>query len=228
MVDFRKKTIGPKDAFGAVLRRRRESLGATLGTVAKKIGIQRHYLAALEEGRYGELPGVVYGKSFVRVYGAFLGLSVAPLLRAFADEYTLVRVTRAPKKEAPIHDASLQALITPFRMRVALAASLFLILGLYFGGEVAQVLRAPTLTVVSPDDQLVTHATDVRVAGTVDEHASLMVNDVLVNHEQGVFTAIVPLEEGMNVIHIRAFRRHGKETTIVRNVLRSPQGISLK
>jgi len=51
MVDFRKKTLGPKDAFGSIFRRRREEAGVSLGAAAKKTGIPRHYLSALEEGR---------------------------------------------------------------------------------------------------------------------------------------------------------------------------------
>lgn len=227
MVDFHKKTIGPKDAFGCIFRRRRESMGMTLGTVANRTGVPRHYLSALEEGRYGELPGFVYGKSFVRVYGAFLGLSVAPLLRAFVDEHTLVRATRSMKKQ-PIKEKPMRIFITPFRVRSFLAGILLLILGVYMGGEVIRFVRPPTLTILNPEDRSVTMESEVRVIGNVDPHAILTVNDVAVNNEEGNFSVRVPVAVGMNTIQVRASRRHGRETTAVRSVIRNASGISLK
>ncbi len=227
MVDFRKKTIGPKDAFGAIFRRRREEAGMSLGAAAKRTNIPRHYLAALEEGRYSELPGFVYGKSFVRVYGAFLGLSVAPLLRAFVDEYTLVRATRGTKKELK-KAKPVRVFITPFRVRSFLAGLLVLMLGVYMGGELLQFIRPPALSIVSPEDELITNASEVRVIGNVDPKAALTVNDVAVNNEEGNFSVLVPMHVGVNTIYVRASRRHGKETTVTRNVIRNANGISLK
>lgn len=228
MVDFRKKTIGPKDALGSLFRRRREKLGLTLGTVAKRTNVPRHYLSALEEGRYSDLPGVVYGKSFIRVYGTVLGLSVAPLLRAFTDEYTMVKATQrvhdAPKHKAPF----VRVLITPLRVRMGLAAVIVLLLGAYIGGEVAQFVRSPSLVVQTPEDQLVTTAPHIVVTGTVDSRASLTVNDMAVGNEEGKFTARVALEQGMNTVRVRAFRRHGKDTVVMRSVIRQGEGISLK
>ncbi|MDO8581993.1 MAG: helix-turn-helix domain-containing protein [bacterium] len=227
MVDFRKKTIGPKDAFGSIFRRRREEMGMTLGTAAKQTGVPRHYLSALEEGRYGELPGFVYGKSFVRVYGSFLGLSVAPLLRAFVDEYTLVRATRSIKKQSKVEKSPF-IFITPFRVRCFLAGALVLVLAVYMGGELVRFVRPPTLTIMSPEDQLITNAPTVQVAGSVDPNAVLTVNDVAVNNEEGNFSVLVPITVGVNTINVRASRRHGKETAVVRNVIRNASGISLK
>ncbi len=227
MVDFHTKTLGPKGAFGSIFRRRREGTGMTLGAAAKQTGVPRHYLSALEEGRYSDLPGFVYGKSFVRVYGAFLGLSVAPLLRAFVDEYTLVRATRGIKRKLKTEKPA-RAFITPFRVRCFLAGSLALVLGIYMGGELIRFVRPPALTIMSPEDELITIASAVRVAGSVDPKAVLTVNDVSVNNEEGNFSVLVPMNVGVNTIHVRASRRHGKETRVVRNVIRNASGISLK
>lgn len=227
MVDFRKKTIGPKNAFGSIFRRRREGTGMTLGTAAQQTGVPRHYLAALEEGRYSELPGFVYGKSFVRVYGAFLGLSVAPLLRAFVREYTLVRAAHGIKKQSKT-EKPVRVFISPFRVRCFLAGALVFVLGIYMGGELIRFVRPPALTIMSPEDELITTASAVRVSGSVDPKAVLTVNEVAVNNEEGNFSVLVPMTVGVNTISVRAFRRHGKETRAVRNVIRNASGISLK
>lgn len=196
----------------------------TLGAAAKRTNIPRHYLAAIEEGRYNDLPGMVYGKSFVRVYGALLKLSVAPLLRAFVDEYTAVNAAR--RSALPIATPPARFSITPFRVRMTLASILLLVLAVYFGGEVVAFVRPPHLAVESPNDQLTTTAPTVRVAGSVDSRASLTINDRIVNNDKGYFSASIPLAQGVNTLTIRAFRRHGREHTAQRTVIRNPSEIS--
>ena len=59
---------------GAELRHARERLGWTVAQVAESLRIRQPYLAAIEEGRLGELPGNAYAMGFVRTYATALGL----------------------------------------------------------------------------------------------------------------------------------------------------------
>lgn len=194
----------------------------SLLAASKATGIARHYLSALEEGRYNALPGVVYGKSFVRVYGALLRLSVAPLLRAFVHEYTMTHVAQG--KSINRQRTTMQrprVVITPRAVRFALIGAVLAIFGFYFGGEILQFVRPPMLVVVMPLDETTTTASSILVQGEVEARAALMVNERVMNHTDGRFQAFVPLENGMNIIRVRAYRRHGKETVVERKVLRS-------
>src|SRR5262245_41150059 len=52
----------------------RERKGVDLYRAERDTKIRARYLAALERGEYGELPGDVYTKGFLRNYAVYLGL----------------------------------------------------------------------------------------------------------------------------------------------------------
>ena len=68
---------------GEELRDARLALGATLDEVADELRINRRYIAALEEGRAGDLPGPAYALGFIRSYATALGLDAADLVRRY-------------------------------------------------------------------------------------------------------------------------------------------------
>lgn len=59
---------------GEQLRERRKQLGHSLEDVQSATKIRRLYLEAIEADRFGDLPGPVYARGFIRSYGNFLGL----------------------------------------------------------------------------------------------------------------------------------------------------------
>ncbi len=82
---------------------------------------------------------------------------------------------------------------------------------------------APTLTVLSPADNLITNVNTVTVSGTtVDAQGSeitLTVNDETVTvADDGTFTTTVSLTEGENTITIVSTDEGGKATTVTRTV----------
>jgi cytoskeleton protein RodZ len=74
------------EGIGEILRRRRESYGQDLPTVAAQLHIRLAYLRAVESGRFKDLPGMAYAAGFVRSYGDYLGLDGEELVRLFREE----------------------------------------------------------------------------------------------------------------------------------------------
>ena len=70
---------------GDELREARLALGISLEAMAEQLRINRRYLAALEEGRVGDLPGMAYGIGFVRSYAQAMGLDAPALVRRFRE-----------------------------------------------------------------------------------------------------------------------------------------------
>ena len=70
---------------GDELREARLALGISLEDMAEQLRINRRYLAALEDGRVGELPGLAYGTGFVRSYAQAMGLDAPALVRRFRE-----------------------------------------------------------------------------------------------------------------------------------------------
>jgi len=81
--------------FGDRLRAEREKRSIGLEEISSSTKIRKTYLEALERNEFGELPGEVFNKGFVRAYAEFLGTDPEPLLRAYTRELR-VRTTSEP------------------------------------------------------------------------------------------------------------------------------------
>ena len=64
----------------------RERKGVDLYRAERDTKIRARYLAALEAGDYGELPGAVYTKGFLRNYALYLGLDPEDVIRQWRRE----------------------------------------------------------------------------------------------------------------------------------------------
>jgi cytoskeletal protein RodZ len=90
--------------LGAMLRKRREAMGATLAEVEAATKIRQKYLAALEADEWQLLPGEVVGRGFLRNYAAYLGLDATEMIerrRAVADP-SLASVLATTSAGAPL------------------------------------------------------------------------------------------------------------------------------
>ncbi len=70
---------------GEELRDARLALGVSLEEMADELRINRRYLAAVEEGRVRDLPGIAYATGFVRSYAQILGLDAPEMVRRFRE-----------------------------------------------------------------------------------------------------------------------------------------------
>ena len=84
-VDWRamERETTPGRAVGRLLRDQREARGLTVTDIEKKIRIRRHYVEALEAGRFDLLPGAAYIPAFLRAYATHVGLEPEKVLTAY-------------------------------------------------------------------------------------------------------------------------------------------------
>ncbi len=71
---------------GEELSRVRRERDIDLETVARELHIQIHYLTAIEEGRFDQLPGDAYARGFLRAYADYLDLDSDQLLASFGRD----------------------------------------------------------------------------------------------------------------------------------------------
>ena len=76
-------------AFCEELREARNRGGYSIADAAHVLRIQEHYLEALEEGRFDQIPGTTYAIGFLRSYSGFLGLDPDEIVDAFKREQGL-------------------------------------------------------------------------------------------------------------------------------------------
>jgi hypothetical protein len=64
------------------LRRARAARGEALDALSRRTGLRVHHLRAIEDGRFGDLPPGIYGRSAIRAYAAAYGLDADAVLTA--------------------------------------------------------------------------------------------------------------------------------------------------
>ncbi|MGQ0664483.1 MAG: RodZ domain-containing protein [Pseudomonadota bacterium] len=78
--------LSPSAGVGEVLRAARLKHNLSLREVSARLRIRRVFLAAIEDGRFEDLPGRTYAVSFVRAYAGLLGLDRQEIVRGFKSE----------------------------------------------------------------------------------------------------------------------------------------------
>lgn len=92
--------------LGDRLRRAREARGLSLDQVEEITKIRRRYLEALEEEDFGQLPGEVFVRGFLRNYAVALGLDAEETLAA-AGRQVAAPVVPAQDVHQPLLDEPL-------------------------------------------------------------------------------------------------------------------------
>ena len=89
----------PMESLGNDLKSARTKRNISLETIADETRINLSYLRLLEEGRYGDLPGGMYNRAFLRTYCEYLGLDAKSFLQRYEDE-TASSSEKTPKSRA--------------------------------------------------------------------------------------------------------------------------------
>jgi len=74
------------ETLGERLKKVREGRGLDLREVEAALNVRGQYLECLEEGNYKDLPGEVYVKNFLKVYGVFLGMEGEEIIEQYEKE----------------------------------------------------------------------------------------------------------------------------------------------
>lgn len=85
-IDQTAQTPQEATSVGQFLKYTRLGQHKDLELVSKVLCIRTHYLKAIEEDDYKELPPVPYGMGFVRSYAAYLGLNAERLVQCYKEE----------------------------------------------------------------------------------------------------------------------------------------------
>ncbi len=204
---------------GQILRETREAKFYTLEDVAKATKIRYELLEALENDNYNKLPPQTFVQGFIKNYAKFLRLDPEKLLAVFRREFS-------EKKHKPyIMDAFAKPTPNPgFRITPGkvLWVVIFLIVMIFFGYlwmQYRQFVGAPTLTIISPADQMTTDSQTITVEGKTDPEIKVSVNsqDIPVS-SAGTFKEDVTLSSQANKINITAVSKFGQKTSVERTV----------
>ena len=88
---------------GLYLASMREAAGVTLQQISDSTKISKTFLAAIEEGRFQELPGGVFARSYIRQYADAIGCDPDPILKSLEPPPPVVE---APARKSSHREAA--------------------------------------------------------------------------------------------------------------------------
>ncbi len=219
MVSFCSKKLEAAPTISELLKSAREEQNIHLKIAAEALQLSPKYLQALEDGHFQYFPGEIYIKNFIKKYASYLNLNGCELLQKYLETQQICLQQKIGKKESikKLWRNCTNALIFLRQSFVALvAATLIFYIGLEFSG----IFKAPTLTISSPEEGMITSDADIEVSGLTLPETKVQINGTeTVSNDAGNFQEKVSLNVGTNKIVVTAFKKHGKSTSIIRNVI---------
>ncbi len=211
--------VTPKN-LGEKLRTLRRSQAVSLEMMEKLTRVRKHYLEALEWGRYEILPDPLYTRNFIRSYARALGADETYFLELYEEESgrtDLLDPHRMPRER--VRKGSF-FVWTHVLSGLAVASFAVAILG-YLGYQASHLLAPPNVIVLNPTDQSEVGSALLPVKGSVEStDVQVKVNgkDVIVNQDK-TFDVTLDLTRGLNVVTIEAERRYSRPAMIYRRVV---------
>ncbi len=191
----------------------RERKGVDLYRAERDTKIRARYLAALEQGEYGELQGDVYTKGFLRNYAVYLGLDPEEVIAQWRRERG---ATSSPKTviavPKPIAQPRPGLQFSPGVVVAALLTILIVAIGVWLGVQVMRFAKPPSLEVTNPREatvQLAQDATTFTLEGTSIPGATISVELAGGTHQvsadsTGAWTMPVDVRRGRNEFKVDA------------------------
>lgn len=219
---FIRTTISERESLGEKLAKKRNSLHLDIKDVEKAIKIPSRHIINIEDGNYSKLPPDVYTRGFIKSYAAFLGLNAKKILSIYDKERGLekkVKMVREPVPKTKPAFKKPKLVITPKKL-ILVGSSLLVFAVLFFIGWQIKILTAPpSLTIKSPADNLNVTEDYVYVEGQTDREAELSINDVKIGtDDSGVFKERVSLQDGVNILKIKAKNKMDREVSVERKI----------
>lgn len=104
---------GTTSRLGQVLQEARRQRGLDIKDIAASTHVRAEYLAALEAGRYSELPENVYTRNFLRLYAEAVGLDEQEVLEQYSQErFGKSYVARKSSYPSPAYDPATESYVS--------------------------------------------------------------------------------------------------------------------
>lgn len=233
MTAFSCKKLTTPPRFCLCLKQARKAREIGLSALARETHIKEEYLKAIEECRPQDIPAApVYIKQYIRAYAEVVGLSgtIDDLLASFTIEDRWHTAPNHPRETAPRARYGRAAFLNlPRLARGLTVVAALAIFGIGIGMQWMRFVKPPELTITNPPDGLMTMLPAITLQGVTEKEVAIHVNGTPIQHsETGGFETEIPLQTGVNTIAVQATKKSGKQTTMLRTIIREEaRGLSL-
>lgn len=221
MASFKQKKISKGQTLADKLSKARLVQELDWPEIYQATKIQIKYLQALENGNYNELPGDIYAKSWIKIYGEFLGLPSKELLvdykveKALGDRISKIDNPQPIKKPIGFH------ILKPKVIKIFLISILIIIFLGYLGWEINNIVAPPEINIWEPANNFKTVDSSVVIRGRTKPEVQLTINNELVLLDKnGNFSQTVNLIAGLNNLQISAKKKHSQVNSLELVILR--------
>lgn len=215
---FEKKTIESIQRVGYRLRDERENKKVTREQMARALKVNKEYIIALENCQFSDIPfAPIYLKNLVRHYAEILNLPTD----IYVTQFVLEELHSTPE-QAPVPSRRFLHWKgnVPNFLRLGAIATCAILLFVYLGSQIKQMVEAPPLTLLSPENGMTTTENHLMVQGQTDREVQVSINGKEVpNSENGHFQETITLSNGVNTLVISARKKHGGITSETRYVI---------
>lgn len=218
MALFCLKKIQKPLLVGELLRKTRQTKKMTTDEVAQLTHISKKYLQIIEKNKFKNLPQTkAHCLAYIRKYATVLKLDPDKIVKQFTQEADLNNYTPTHPhcylKIKPINSIILWA------KKIGTIAVILAFIG-YLAWQINGILKPPKLTVFSPAEGYVSNNLTALVQGQTDKEVTLSINGKEIRtNDKGKFETAIDLSKGINTITISATKKHGKTTTLTRNII---------
>jgi cytoskeletal protein RodZ len=222
MASFRQKKITRSQTLADKLKQTRLEQEKTLEEVAESTKIQIKYLEILEEGDYQKLPGDIYSKAWLKLYGDFLGLATNELLADYKIEKSISdKLNKVSNPEVKTNNISPYSILKPKVLKFLGIGLLILALLTYLAWEINNTISPPDIQIFEPSNNFRTTESSIIIKGQTKTEVQLTINNELVLlDEEGYFSQAVNLINGLNNLEISAKKKHSKHKIVEIVILR--------
>lgn len=226
---FIKTSVRKSENLGEKLSKKRVSLGYEIKDVERAIRIRAKHIEYIENSDWQKLPPDVYVRGFLKSYAKLLKLNPEKVVMIYLKEKGLKEnVKRATTKidSEKTKKTRPKLIITPKRITLTSIALIGLAFFVYIGWQFSNLTAPPKLEIISPEDNTRVTADKIIVEGKTDAGAKVFINnfEIPVSPEGG-FKEDIILEDGLNLIRIKAVSRLERETEVTRTVVAEIAGI---
>ncbi|MBI4359470.1 MAG: helix-turn-helix domain-containing protein [Candidatus Jacksonbacteria bacterium] len=218
---FKKKSLVTQETLGERFLKVRLGANWDIARASRETRIAPHYIKALEQARYDDIPGEIYIKNFIKIYSKRLGLNPSEQIEKYLTERHIIKGKKFRRSLQEITPQSfLSSLLNPAPLKTAAICFAVGIMLSYIAVNVYKTVAPPPLFILHPKDNMVSTSLSLTVSGKSDPEAEVIINNepVILNKE-GMFEGIVHLKQGLNLIVILSKRKHGMERRVVRHIL---------
>lgn len=203
---------------GEILKEKREKLGKSIADVSLDTKIQKRFLVSIEKNSFSSFDSEVFLTGFIKIYAQYLGLDTNKVLAVYrrSNPKQKQRLRKEPSPTPLKRNFKIDLFLLTPRLLATILITIFSlgILG-YIGFQIYKFQSPPSLKITSPQNDQITNEEKITVEGETEENTEIEINGVLLNTTGSYFSKEISLQEGSNLITVKARKNNnGKLETV--------------